>query len=303
MWQGFRVAAVGGVGALAVFGVAACGSASGGSGAGGSHPAAVGPAGAGQAVEAAYRSTAGEKTAAFRISETIASASSGGSSANMAITGAGQADLARHAFTVSMNMPTGGSLKMLESGGIAYVQPPSAQRSQVPGGKPWESVNLNKVTQARLGASFSQLASAGSDPAQALQQLAAVSSGVTRAGTATVAGVPAAEYRAQVSLDKLASQAQARAGAQAAEAVRQEEQTLGRTSLPVQVWIDAKHLVRQIRYQIPFPAASSGAGGRTVSATMTFTSFGAPVNVTPPPASQVADITSQVLQRAGASSG
>jgi hypothetical protein len=304
MLRGFSAVALGGAGVVAVLGMAACGSGSGGSGPGSAHSPAAGSAGAAQAVETAYRSTAGEKTVAFRINETMQAASSGGSSANMAITGSGQADLASHAFTISMNVPTGGSLTMLESGGIEYLQVPAAARSQVPGHRSWESVNLDKVTQAKLGKSFSQLASASSsDPAQALQQLGAVSSGVSKAGAATVAGVPVTEYRAEVSLDKLASQMQAKAGTRAAQAIRQEETTLGRTSLPVQVWVDAQHLVRQVRYQIPLVTASGGAGTGTATLTMTFTSFGAPVDVAPPPASQVADITSQVLQQAKASSG
>lgn len=77
---------------------------------------------------------------------------------------------------------------------------------------------------------------------------------------------------------------------------------LGTGTLPVDVWVDAHHLVRQIRYQVPLPAAStSGASGSgKVALTITFTAFGAPVHLSAPPASQTADITSQVLQHAGA---
>ena len=70
------------------------------------------------------------------------------------------------------------------------------------------------------------------------------------------------------------------------------------------MWIDARHLVRQIRYQTPLPAASTGrpSGSGKAVVTMTFTSFGAPLHLNPPPASQTADITSEVLQQARASS-
>ena len=70
------------------------------------------------------------------------------------------------------------------------------------------------------------------------------------------------------------------------------------------MWIDARHLVRQIRYQTPLPAASTGgpSGSGKAVLTMTFTSFGAPLHLNPPPASQTADITSEVLQQARASS-
>lgn len=302
MRSSIRMAAAGGIAALVAVVAAACGSEPAGSHPGnGSSPGAAGAQSPAQAVQAAYRSTTGEKTVSFRLSMTVNGAGSTGS-ASTAITGSGKADLARNAFTMSMNLPTGGSLATLESGGIQYVHVPAAQRSQIPGGKPWVSVNLNKVTQAMMGKSFSQLASAGNtNPAQALQQLTAVSSGVTKAGTATVGGVPTTEYRAKMSVDKLANQIQAKAGRQAAQMIRQQEKSLG-SSVPVEVWVDANHLVRQVRYQIPLPSQNGGAGsGGTAMSTMTFTGFGQPVNVAPPPATQVTDVTSQVLREAKAS--
>jgi hypothetical protein len=306
MRSGIRVAAIGGLGVLTALGAAACGSGGGGSHAGGSHPAAGGSPGGVQAVETAYRATMGQKSATFRINGTVQAKNSSGSAENATITGTGQADLAGKAFTMSMNVPTGGSLKMLETGGVAYIQVPPSARGQVPGHKAWLSVNLDKLaSQAMLGKSFSQLASAGNDnPTQALSQLAAVSSGVPKVGTATVAGVPTTEYRAEENLNKLASQAKAKGRAKEAQAIRQQEKKLGTSTLPVEVWVDAHHLVRQIRYQAPVPSTSTGGSGHgTVTMTMTFTSFSTPVNVTPPPASQVADITSQVLRQARASSG
>lgn len=262
-------------------------------------------AGAGRTVLAAYTAT-NAKTAAFRLDASIEATSSGGSSQSATLTGSGQVDFTAKAFTVSVNAPSGGTIKILLVNGIEYLQVPAAARSQIPGHKPWVSVNLNKVTQARLGASFSQLASAGDDnPAQALSQLQAVSSGVSRAGRAIVAGVPATEYRAQVSLAKVAAAAQAKEGARAAQVIREEIKTLGTATLPVEVWIDARHLVRQIRFQAPIPAASSGgpAGRGTAVLTMTFTSFGAPVRLTPPAASQTADLTNDLLRQAKASFG
>src|SRR5215472_10810186 len=104
------------------------------------------------------------------------------------------------------------------------------------------------------------------------------------------------EYRAQVNLNKVAAKARAEEGAQAAQAIRQEIKAFGTAMLPVDVWIGPHHLVRQVSFQAPVPApGTSGArGAGTVTATMTFTSFGAPVQVSPPPAG----ITSELLQPA-----
>jgi hypothetical protein len=299
MRSGKRAAALAGIGALVATGAAACGSA------GGSHG---GPAQAtgvsadeGHAVQAAYTTTTKAKTAAFRLDETIQAKSSSGSPQSAVITGSGQANFATKAFTASINAPNGGTTKVLLLNGIEYLQVPAAERSQIPGHRAWLSINLNTLSQAKLGASFSQMASAGSsNPAQALSQLSAVSRGVSRIGSATVAGVPATEYRAQVSLDKAAARAQANGGAKVAQAFRQEIKALGTATLPVDVWVDAHHLVRQIRYHVPLPATGTPGGSGTATLTITFTNFGAPVRLSPPPSSQTANITKQALQRAKA---
>src|ERR1039458_5689735 len=103
----------------------------------------------------------------------------------------------------------------------------------------------------------------------------------------------------------MAAKVQAKAGSKAAQAIRQEAKALGTATLPVQIWVDAHHLVRQIRYQVPIPAASTGSatGTGTATATITFSNYGVPVRLTPPPGSQTADITSQVIQQAKNSSG
>lgn len=295
-----RVAAVAGTVVLVTAGAAACGS----------HPAAGrapgGSAPAAHAVQAAYRATKQAKTATFRLDAAIQAQSASGSSQRATITGAGQADFATKAFRLSMNAPSGDTVKVLLMHGTEYLQVPAAARSQIPGHKAWVSVNLTKVSQAKLGASFSQVASASTgNPTQALSQLRAVSGRVAKAGHATVASVPATEYRAQVSLDKVAAQVQATEGSKAAQAIRQQIKALHTATVPVQVWVDAHRLVRQIRYQTPIPAAGTGGptGTGTAVLTMTFTSFGTPVQLTPPPASQTTDITGQLLQHAKASSG
>lgn len=282
------------MGVLTAVGAAACGSAQ-------SRPAAGRSPGAVRAVQAAYTASTNAKTAAFRLQESVQAKSSAGSSQNATIAGSGQVNFTTDSFKVTMNPPSGGSLTVLRTGGTEYIQVPAAQRSQIPGHKPWVSVNLDKVSQASLGASLSQLSSVNSgNPAQALSQLADVSSQVIKTGSATVGGVPTNVYRADVSLSKLAARVQAKAGAKAAQAIRQEAKALGTSALPVQIWVDAHHLVRQIRYRAPIPAAGGGAppGSGTVTATITFYRYGVQVHLTPPPASQTADITSQVVRQA-----
>lgn len=286
------------VGSLLAVGAAGCGTSGAAKGGGGTTtPVHV--------IETAYQTTEKAKTADVAFNESIQATSSSGSSQSETVTGSGQLDLANQDFDISVNSPSGGAVKELETGGVLYIQVPPADAGSVPGNKPWESIDLNQVDQAKLGKSFSQLSSLNSDnPAQALSNLATVSDGVTKVGPDTVGGVAATEYKAEVDLSKVASQAQAKDGTKAADAVSQEQQALGTPTLPVAVWVDANGLVRQISEQIPIPAASAGAGNGSGKATvtMTFSNYGAPVQLTPPASSEVADMTAQALQQAKAGS-
>jgi hypothetical protein len=312
MWSWTRVAALTGVATLVAAGVAACGQQRGARA--GAAQATGGPAGAVHAVQAAYAVTMKARTATFQFVETVRAKSASGSWQSDTITGSGRVDFAANSFAENTNnirvvngaAAPAGAIKILVVNGAAgteYIRVSAAARRQIPGHKAWVSIDLNKVRPGKASKS-SPLAWAG-DPTWALWHLLAVSSGVSQAGQATVAGVPATEYRAQVSLDKVAAKVQATEGARDAQLVRGEIKALSIASLPVEVWIDARHLIRQIRFQAPVPAAATGGrSSGNAGATIIFTGFGAPVHFTPPPASQTADITNELSrQRAQASSG
>lgn len=263
----------------------------------------------------AYRAAQAAKTAHFTLSESLGTGTSGASGPTGAqeVSGSGELDLSAKSFQMTLHLPTATTLDVLESGGVLYVQVPPADAAKVPGGRPWVSIDLNKVSEAAAGKSLSQLsqlsAAVGGDPTQALSELSAVSDQVTRVGSAPVAGTPATEYRASVDLDKVA----AKVGGKAAAAIHHEEQGLGSHTLPVAVWVGTDGRLRQLQEQVPLPAGattggSTGVGGggstsarRTASLTMTLSDFGTPVDVTPPPSGEVTDVTTQVLQAAGAS--
>jgi hypothetical protein len=143
------------------------------------------------------------------------------------------------------------------------------------------------------------------DPTQALSNLAEVSDNVTKVGASTIDGTATTEYKATVDLTKEAAKAKSKDGAKAALAITQEEQALGTNTLPVNVWVDASGLVRQVGEQVPIPATTTGAtdGSGSATMTMTFSDFGTPAPLTPPPSSQVTDITAQAIQQANTSAG
>ncbi|MHB8293185.1 MAG: hypothetical protein ACYDH5_00820 [Acidimicrobiales bacterium] len=251
------------------------------------------------AVESAYSTTLHTKTAKFTLAETINGTGSSGSKLAQTVTGAGESNFVTHAFDMSINAPTGGAIQIVETGGIAYTKLPTASLSQVPGHKPWVSVNLNKLLRAKLGGSFSQLSSTNdNNPAQVLSNLSAVSGNVTKIGAATIGATKTTEYAATVDLNKVAAKIRAKAGAKAAQAITAEEQAMGTHTFPVKVWVDSSGLLRRAEESIPLPASSGGRG--TMTLVMTFSAYGAPVSIMPPPASQVTDITAQVIQQAKA---
>jgi hypothetical protein len=295
MYKSLKLVAIGGCLAL---GAAAC--SSNGSASGGAKPTPI------HAVETAYASALSAKTAKVTFTESIKATSASGSKESSTVTGSGAVDLANQGYELTVNSPSGGTVEVLHSKTTEFIQVPPAQRANVPGHLPWESIDLNQVDEAKLGASSAQLASFNSDnPGAVLSNLTGVSNSVTQIGTATIGGTPTTEYRAEVSLSKEAARANAKAGPKAAQAITQEAQALGTDTLPVDVWVDAHGLPRQISEKIPIPAASTGAtnGSGSATITMTFSDFGAAVSLTPPPAAQVADITSQVVQQAKASAG
>jgi hypothetical protein len=257
-------------------------------------------------VETAYTATLNAKTAKVAFTESTKSSSTSGSSESTTVTGSGLMNLSNHSFELTVNAPSGGTVKVLESAGEEYIQVPPADRSQVPGNKAWESVDLNQVDEAAVGKSFSQLSSVNSDdPTQALSNLSEVSDNVTKDGASTVDGTATTEYGATVDLTKAAAEVKSKDGAKAALALTQEARNLGTTTLPVNVWVEANGLVKQVSEEIPIPAASTGAtdGSGKAALTMTFSDFGTPAPLTPPPSTQVADITAEVVQQAKASSG
>jgi len=255
-------------------------------------------------VLAAYKQTISGKTARMTLAETVTQSTAGSVPKKVTISGNG-----------SVNFKTGnGGLRFSSSatGGysdrfispILYIQLPAADRAQLPPGKTWVSVNLNTVTEAKLGQSLAQLTSSSQQSTQILSYLEGVSSsGITTVGPATIKGVATTQYKATVDLTKVADQ---KSPAQEA-AIKSVEVQLHTTTLPIQVWLDTTGRVRQVSTQLQESTTSQSSSGTTIPAasgwvttTVDYYDFGIPVTVGPPPGAQVDDITSQVTAAASA---
>jgi hypothetical protein len=191
--------------------------------------------------------------------------------------------------------------------GAMYMHLPAALSGKLSGGRPWFKVDLAQVGQAAGISGLSSLTGGqSSDPGQFLQYLqAASSSGIRNLGSATINGVATTHYEGQLELAKVVSARSVPSGrrAAAAKAIAQLQKLTGLSRLPVEVWVDSAHLVRQIAmtYGITVPG---GLGKLNMTMQMDFTAYGPQPVPALPPAGQVDDISSLLgshLASAGAS--
>ncbi len=174
-------------------------------------------------------------------------------------------------------------------GQIAYISTAGqAAMAKLAGGKPWASYDVAKLKAATGSASLPGQGS--SNPAQILGVLRA-GGHVTRIGSATVDGVATIGYHGVIDLGRYAHLVAAGQRADAVNAVTNLEALLGGSTLSVDVWIDADHLVRRERMSL-----RGCIDGQHVATTVTLDlyDYGPQPAVRIPPAAQTADITSVI---------
>jgi hypothetical protein len=265
-------------GALVLVAVAAtaCGNGSGGSAAGHGHDDVL------SVIKAAASTTAEQQTQRFRGTLTMDLGAMTGQA-----TGTVKADLAGTMQTKPlagrMTM-TGMQVAGQDVGTLTALITPQAMYVKMPMladqlGKPWFEIKFSDI-KAASGLDLGQLTSQAQQmqPAQYIEQLAA-SGDVRAVGTETVNGIRTTHYSGSVSIEESLSHY--------SEAMRRQLETTmkqsGFTGSDIDVWLDDKGLVRRVR--------SSAVGGKgTFSLSMDVLAYGVPVDVTPPPASQVADL-------------
>jgi len=121
----------------------------------------------------------------------------------------------------------------------ASVLPGGTRQS---GGKPWLKLDLSHA----VGPAGVTSLPTATDPTQFVDYLRAVSSAAGSKRTQGVQGVPTAHYTATIDLDRYPGLAPAPARPAVQRSVTTLESSLGSHKLPIEVWIDAHGLVRQI---------------------------------------------------------
>jgi hypothetical protein len=225
---------------------------------------------AGQGGPVALAAAVTNREAGFKFTMT-ASANVGGQSAD--VNASGSVNTGPPA-SVSMTASVGGtSVEERIIGGDLYIQ-----SGALTGGK-WLQTSLPVGISGDTSTSGStQLTSA--DPAQTLDYLRAAGT-VTDVGSDTIDGVAATHYHADIDLSRYVAMLPAAQQAAAQQGIASFEQETGTTTLPIDVWIDASNLVRQMQFDLSLPNQGS------VSLSMTLSDYGSQPAVTAPPAGDV----------------
>jgi hypothetical protein len=266
-------------GALLVVAVlaTACGNGSGGSSAGHRNKDVL------SVIQAAARSTAQQQSMRVRGSMAMDLGTISGSAATGSMSATFTSVMQTKPLLARMTM-SGLSVAGQSVGDVSALITPDAFFMKMPMlaarlGKPWFEMKFSDM-KAASGLDFQQLISQSQQmqPAQYIQQLAA-SGDVKVVGTETVNGFATTHYAGTVSVDEQLSHFSG--------AVRSQMQSViaktGWTGAKLDVWLDGNGLVRRMR--------SDSVGGRgSMSLAMDVLAYGVQVNVTPPPASQVADL-------------
>jgi len=176
-----------------------------------------------------------------------------------------------------------------------YIKLSGGIVATLPHGKSWLEIDTSgshggATDTSGVGANLADLLASLKDIAGSDRQL----------GTGTVRGVPVTEYQVDIDPAKVA----AKFPSQERASLRQSLQSLGKGTIPVDVWVDAQNLVRQVRLSVHLPGGSSALdipGNPQLTATADFYDYGVPVQVSAPPAAQVAS-SSQVIS-SGIASG
>lgn len=174
-----------------------------------------------------------------------------------------------------------GRIEAIFDGLVFYMKFPPQIAEQLPGGKTWVKFDLAQLGKAQ-GIDFEQLMQlSGSGPSQSLELLRAASPDFAAVGDEEVRGLETTHYRGTVDLEKVAEQAPANAR----ESYRRIIELTGQRRIPVDVWIDDAGLTRRVRYEQKLP------GGSSMEITQELYDFGVQVDVEPPPAVEVVDLT------------
>ena len=236
-------------------------------------------------LSAAATSIGGQHTAQITVTESISSSFAPG---GLTVHGQGAVDLDAKTAEINLDMSGltstsgaivgDGHLVEIVAGGQAYLSG-GVVSSQLPAGKSWLQVgDLSKLSGSSSVASVPQASST-------LTMLQNLSGDVTRVGTEPIDGVPTTHYWADVDLAKVSAKLPAGLPADLKSMLGEVGQG-GR--IPTDVWVGTDGLVHQVAMKLTLGSLLGHKIDLSLSMVETLHHFGEPVDITAPPADEVA---------------
>ena len=235
----------------------------------------------------AQAATTTAHTPGYRMSVTTLATTGGGATVRGKMTGV--IDTANHTgeFTTHENV-AGHSVSIEErlSGTTIYMKLPNqAALASVTGGKPWLKLDFSRA----LGSfGLGGLTTQSSNPAQFLDYLRAVGAKQTRVGTETIDGVQTTQYHVVVNLDDYPNLFPASRRAGAARGVSTLESAIGSHTMPMDAWVDSRHMLRRTSFSFSECVQSQRL---KLAMTMDLSDYGQQTVPAAPPASDAYDLT------------
>jgi len=190
---------------------------------------------------------------------------------------------------------TPGELEMRFGGGTVYAKPPKLDQLEIPGGKPWVSLELPKLAGALglptrgLGKLFTL------EPAAQLRALKAAKN-LKEVGKEDVGGAQTTHYRGTLRLSDFAATLAPAERAEVEKGIKRLEQLGGQSNgnldepVPVDLWIDEDGVTRKMLAETKLPAQNGQPGG-TIKQSYVLSDFGVVLDAEPPAAQDTYDAT------------
>ena len=243
------------------------------------------------AVSAAVNSSLSNRTA-----DLVISGSGGTAAGKFTISGTGAIDFGDNTLQMTANV-SAGSEQLTEQevylNGVAYLNIGNELSAILPG-KSWVSLDLSQLTRGSTSSSLGTTDSLGSDPAAVLRALSEGGNTATDLGPSTINNASVEGY--EVHIDAAALQERI-AQANLPSWLQQAMHEVSNPSVDYNVYVNGSGLLAAMTVD-----TTETVSGHTVTSdiTLDFSDYGVPVNVTAPPADEVAPFQS-LLQAAESS--
>jgi hypothetical protein len=196
--------------------------------------------------------------------------------------------------SLAQKLPPGGlTMTELLAKNTIYIDSP-VFGTKLPGGAKWVKLDLGKSASS-LGLDPQTLTNGQTDPSQYLQFLKAGGS-VQKAGSETVRGVATTRYKGAIDLGKVAALASSKDRAATKAAIEKLTAQLGTDTLPMEVWIDSKHMVRKLQLSLSVNVSGQHVGTKIEEELF---DFGPTPGVNPPAAGEVYKLPVSPLTSSG----